>query len=155
MHVKSKSSRQIVTFYIQDGEYGIPIENMLEVVRMVAIINVPDAPTWLSGVINLRGRVVPVINLRLRLGLPDQTPGLNTPIVVVEANDRVVGLIADTMHEVTSVSADAIAPPDELTNHANSLEAICRIDDRLVLILNLLNLTAGIESIKVEGITHG
>ncbi len=141
-----------VVFWLHEGNYGLPLENVSEVVRMVAITKVPKAPAWLPGVINVRGRVVPLVDLRSRLGLPAQSPELNTPIIVVQVKERVVGLIADRVEEVISLPPEAITPPDELTIKARPIKAIARQGSQLVLILDLPRLTAGTEKFSTEGV---
>src|SRR5205809_5151739 len=78
----SAAATQLVVFRIEKSEYALPVGNVGEILRMVAIAPVPEAPSWLPGVINLRGKVIPVIDLRVRLGLASKPVGINTPIVV-------------------------------------------------------------------------
>ncbi len=145
-----RSIQMFVVFWLQEGIYGLPLENVSEVVRMVAITKVPKAPAWLPGVINVRGRVVPVVDLRARLGMRVLAPVLNTPIIVVQVKERRVGLIVDRTDEVITLVPDAITPPDELTKKARPVKSISRQDDRLILILDLPRLTAGTEKFSTE-----
>ena len=85
---------------------------------MVAIAPVPEAPSWLPGVINLRGKVIPVIDLRVRLGLASKPVGINTPIIVAEHEGQMVGLIADSVTELLTV------PPDDETFNAKTRQRI-------------------------------
>lgn len=140
-----QSSQQYVVFRLDQGMYALRVENVVEVLRMVAITTVPKAPAWLSGVINLRGRVVPVIDLRARIGLPVMAPGLTNPILIVDVKGRIVGLIADGIEEVASLPASAITRLAELTMRARPVAAIARLNDRLILIFDLPRLTAGVE----------
>jgi purine-binding chemotaxis protein CheW len=133
---------QLLVFRLQAREYALPIELVSEVLRMVAITPVPDAPAWLPGVINLRGRVVLVMDLRARLGLPPLTPSLNTPIIVAEADGRMVGLLADAVIEVLTLPDEAIEPPAALAGSAHPISAIARAGDRLILIFDLSRLSA-------------
>jgi purine-binding chemotaxis protein CheW len=140
-----QSSQQYVVFRLDQGMYALRVENVVEVLRMVAITAVPKAPAWLSGVINLRGRVVPVIDLRARIGLPVTAPGLTNPILIVDVKGRIVGLIADRIEEVAALPASAITRLAELTVRARPVAAIARFNDRLILIFDLPRLTAGVE----------
>src|SRR5690349_13823440 len=97
-----------------DREYALPAEHVVEVVRMVAVTPLPEAPPWLAGVINLRGRVVPLIDLRTRLGLPPAEHGLTTAILILEAGGATIGLIADVVTEMLEIGADEIEAPGEL-----------------------------------------
>jgi len=137
--------RRLVVFRLHYGEYALPLEHMVEIVRMVAVSPVPDAPTWLLGVINLRGEVVPVLDLRLRLGLPAAEIELNTPILIGRANGRVLGLVADEVIEVLTADPASIEPPEEMAGPSTSLTGVVRREDRLVMILDLERLLSGYE----------
>jgi len=110
---------------------------------MVAIAPVPEAPEWLPGVINLRGRVIPVIDLRIRLGLPALEVGLNTPIIVAEIEGQMVGLVADSVTELLIVPLEAIEPPDERVGASNAVKSVARAAERLILIFDLERICAG------------
>ena len=104
---------------------------------MVALTPVPQAPAWLAGVINLRGHVIPVMDLRARLNLSRQSPGLNTRIIVVALGDRMIGLLADEVVEVLTRPEESIEPPDTLTRTADVVSAILRAEARLITVLDL------------------
>ena len=137
------AATQLVVFRIDKSEYALPVSNVGEILRMVAIAAVPEAPEWLPGVINLRGKVIPVINLRKRLGLPEVEVGLNTPIVVAEHEGQMVGLVADAVTELLTVAADSVEPPDARVGSANAVEAVARSGERLILIFDLDRVCAG------------
>jgi purine-binding chemotaxis protein CheW len=139
----SSEVTQLVVFRIEKSEYALPVGNVGEILRMVAIAPVPEAPEWLPGVINLRGRVIPVIDLRIRLGLPSVPVGINTPIVVAEAEGQTVGLVADSVTELLTVPLDSVGPPDELAGPGNTVEAVARANERLILIFDLERVCAG------------
>jgi purine-binding chemotaxis protein CheW len=143
----SSEAIQLVVFKVDRSEYALPVSNVGEILRMVAISPVPEAPAWLPGVINLRGRVIPVIDLRTRLGLPAVPVGVNTPILVTEAEGHTVGLVADAVNELLTVPLDDIAPPDELAAHGNTVESVARAGDRLILIFDLGQICGGAEKL--------
>jgi purine-binding chemotaxis protein CheW len=143
----SSEATQLVVFKVDKSEYALPVGNVGEILRMVAISPVPEAPAWLPGVINLRGRVIPVIDLRIRLGLPAVPVGVNTPILVTESEGHTVGLVADAVTELLTVPHDAIEPPDELAAHGNTVESVARAGDRLLLIFDLERVCAGSEKL--------
>jgi purine-binding chemotaxis protein CheW len=145
----SSEATQLVVFKIDKSEYALPVAQVGEILRMVAIAPVPEAPEWLPGVINLRGRVIPVIDLRIRLGLEHVPVGVNTPILVAEADGQTVGLVADSVTELLTVPLDAVEPPDELAGDGNTIEAVARAGDRLLLIFDLERVCAG--SAKLVG----
>jgi purine-binding chemotaxis protein CheW len=137
------AATELVVFRIDKSEYALPVENVAEILRMVAIAPVPEAPHWLAGVINLRGKVIPVIDLRTRLGLPGLEVGLNTPIIVAETEGQLVGLVADSVTELLSVPLDSVEPPDARVGNANAVEAVARAGERLLLIFDLERVCAG------------
>ena len=126
-----------VVFRLAEHEYALRLESVSEVLRMVAITPLPEAPPWLAGVINLRGRVIAVTDLRLRLGLPPREPGLNTPIIIVEEAGRQLGLIADAVVEVLTRPAEATDLPAGLTGPSRLAQATRREGDRLITVLDL------------------
>jgi purine-binding chemotaxis protein CheW len=134
----SKADVQLVTFKLDDQEYGLSIENVVEVVRMVAITRIPRAPDVMEGVINLRGRVVPVINLRKRFGAPPKRRDLDTRLLVARMGERVIALIVDTVSEVLKLDGDSLDASDAVaTGVTEYLAAIGKLRDRLLLILDL------------------
>ena len=135
---ESNGEVQLVTFKLDDQEYGLSIENVVEVVRMVAITGIPKAPDVMEGVINLRGRVVPVINLRKRFGAPPKPRDLDTRLLVARVDARVIALIVDVVSEVLKLDADSLEASDAVaTGVTQYLSAIGKLRDRLLLILDL------------------
>ena len=139
---------QWLVFRLQAHDYALPIGDVAEVLRMVALIPVPEAPAWLAGIINLRGQVLPVVDLRLRLGLPPEAPGLSTPIIVTHAAGRPVGLIADSVSEVVTLPADAVEPPDAFAGPGRAIAGLAHAGSRLILVLDLARLTAGLPNAR-------
>ncbi len=143
----SKASAQVIVFRLEEHEYALPIEHVAQVLRMVAITPVPQATHWLPGVVNLRGRVIPVIDLRTRLGFAPRAPDLRTPIIVADSNGFIVGLIADAVSEVLTLSAESIEKTSAVAtlDTFHPVAAIARVRDRLILMLDLEQLSAGAE----------
>jgi purine-binding chemotaxis protein CheW len=102
---------QIVGFQVGNETYGVPITALHEIVRVPEITAVPDAPDYLEGVINLRGKIVSVIDLRKRFGVKDSGSNRRNRILVVEFNGRLSGLIVDAASEVLKIAATDIEPP--------------------------------------------
>ena len=129
----------LVTFTLDREAYGVPVHRVREVIRVGEITRVPQAPEHVRGVTNLRGRILPVVELRTRLGL---APALLTPksrIVVTEAHGRILGLLVDAVLQVTRIPADTVQPPPEdiLTPQADWLAGVARRPDRLLILLEL------------------
>lgn len=128
---------QFVVLRLGDREYGLPAGAVVQVLRMVAIRPVPEAPAWISGVINLRGRMTPMMDLRTRLGLPAETPGLSAHIVILRSNDATLGLVVDAVLEVLELEEDAVEPPGEAAGRSGVISAVARFNDRLILVLEV------------------
>ena len=102
----------LVTFNLGE-EYGVPISQVQEIVRVGGITMVPNSPPYMEGVINLRGRVLPVLNLRKRLGLPDKEIGNTSRIVVTEVGIKIIGLLVDAVSHVIKIPAASVEPAPE------------------------------------------
>ena len=129
----------LVTFLLEREAYGVPVQRVREVIRVGEITRVPQAPEHVRGVTNLRGRILPVVELRGRLGL---TPAVVTPrsrIIVTEAHGRILGLLVDAVLQVTRIPADTVQPPPEdiMTPEADWLAGVARRPDRLLILLEL------------------
>jgi purine-binding chemotaxis protein CheW len=134
---------QCVVFRAEQREYALPLRQVLHVLRMVAITPVPEGPAWLLGVVNWHGRVIPVMDLRVRLGLPPLPVGLNTPLLLFQAETGTAALVADEVVEVLTVPAEAIAAPDTRLGQAHALSSTLRWGERLILMLDPARLWAG------------
>ncbi len=130
---------QVVSFKIGDEEFGVNILQVQEINRLVQITQVPNAPDFIEGVMNLRGRIVPVVNLRKRFGLPQKEYDKNTRVVVVELNDKTVGFVVDSVSEVLRFSNSDVEPtPDLITGIGNEyITGIAKLGDRLLILLDL------------------
>ena len=138
------SLTQLVVFRLQTREYALPVSGVAEVLRMVALTPVPEAPPWLPGVMNRRGFVIPVVDLRARLGMETATPSLNTPIIIATIPGQLFGLIADAMVEVLSLPGSAIERFDRQQADHNAVCALARTGQRLIMILDPAYLHAGV-----------
>ena len=130
---------QLVSFLIENEEFGVDILNVQEIIRPVDITRVPNAPAFVEGVINLRGRIVPVVDLRKRFNLPRRERDKNSRIIVVELRDKIVGFMVDAVREVLRVDAGVIEPPPELAIgiDAHYITGVAKLDDRLLILLDL------------------
>lgn len=116
---------QVVTFELFGETFALPILDVREIIRMVAITPVPQAPGFVEGVINLRGQILPIVDLRRRFGLAPQQRDDNTCIIVVElGNSAVIGLIVDAVREVERLPSDTVTPPPSLVAGAIGAEYI-------------------------------
>ena len=133
---------QIVVCELADEHYGLDIAKVFEIIRHQPITAVPRSPRFVKGVINLRGRIIPVVDLRERFGMPAAEPTKETRIVVAESASTRVGLIVDSVSEVLLVPTEAVeATPDVAAGaDAEYLRGIANLGDRLVLLLELAGL---------------
>lgn len=130
---------QLVTFSIAEEEFGVEILRVQEIIRLMPITRVPNAPPSVEGVINLRGKVIPVIDLRRRFGMEAAEADEHTRIVVMDLHDRVVGFVVDAVREVLRIESSAIEPPPQVVSGIGSeyLKGMGRIGDRLLILLDL------------------
>ncbi len=130
--------QQLVTFRLGDEEYGVDILKVHEIDRMMDITEVPNAPSSIEGVINLRGKVIPVINLRKKFNLPEKEADGRTKIVVVDIGTA-AGMIVDSVSEVLRISSDIIEPPPPMTASVSSeyIRGVGKLKDRLLILLDI------------------
>jgi purine-binding chemotaxis protein CheW len=143
----------IVGFKVGRETYGVPITSLHEIVRVPEITAVPDAPDYLEGVINLRGKIVSVMDLRKRFGDKQAALRKQNRILVVEYAGRLAGLIVDSASEVLKIPADAVEPPPAAFQDGglNCVTGLGKIAGRLVVLLDICKLLApGSLQIKTE-----
>lgn len=128
---------QLVSFQLGPEEYAIDILGVQEIIRIVEITHVPNAPHFVDGVVNLRGKVIPIINLRTRLGLSSVEPTKDTRIVVVEVAHLILGFIVDSVEEVLRLPTEFIEPPPSTGEASDFHKGVGRVDGRLLILLDL------------------
>jgi purine-binding chemotaxis protein CheW len=135
----SSDELQLVSFNIGTEEFGVDILKVQEINRMVEITRVPQAPHYVEGVINLRGKVIPIVDLRKRFNLELKEHDKNTRIVVVDIGGNIMGMIVDSVSEVLRLPANTIEPPPEIVTGVNSeyIKGVAKLDDRLLIFLDL------------------
>lgn len=133
---------QLVSFMIDDVEYGINILAVHEILRFPELTRLPNTPKFIKGVINLRGNVIPVVDVRIRFGYPKGKITDLTRIIVIETNDKLVGLLVDNVYQVVRLPNADIDPPSELVEGVSEefIKGIGRLHNRLIIILNLSNI---------------
>jgi purine-binding chemotaxis protein CheW len=130
---------QLVTFKLDVEEFGIDILRVQEIIRIMSITKVPNSPEFIEGVINLRGRVIPVINLRKRLLLPTIEKDNKTRVIVVELSGKTVGFIVDEVNEVLRIPKSITEPPPEMTAGIDSdyITSVGKLEDKLLILLDI------------------
>jgi purine-binding chemotaxis protein CheW len=130
---------QLVSFKLDNVEYGVNIMVVDEILRCPQITRVPNTPDFIKGVINLRGNVIPVIDVRKRFGLSKTKVSDLTRIIVVEIEEKYVGLLVDNVHQVVRMSPSEIDPPSSLLEGVSEdfISGIGRLKDRLIVIIKI------------------
>jgi len=145
---------QLVIFELSNEAYGINIALVESIIKMQAITQLPQTPAYVKGVTNLRGSVLPVIDLRTRFGLEAQAETRQTRIIVVTMGTVKVGMVVDGVTEVLRVSDESIEPLPPMVNTVNSafLKGIVRLEKRLIVLLELGKVLAIEEQFALEAL---
>jgi len=129
--------QHIIGFRVGRETYGVPITSVHEIVRVPQVTAVPDAPDYIEGVINLRGRIVSIIDLRKRLGVAAETSNKNR-ILVAESRSKLVGLVVDSASEVLRIPAAEVEPPPALLQGGlTCITGVGKLSGRLIILLDL------------------
>ena len=136
---KIEGSQQLVSFRLADEEYGLDIKKVREIIRVGEITKLPQVPIYVKGLINLRSTVIPVIDLKLRFGLPESERTDETRIMVADVSGRTIGGIVDSVSEVLRISENQIAPPPPTVAGLGReyFVGLARLQDRLVIVLDI------------------
>lgn len=146
---------KVIVFALAHEEYGVEVEKVRTIERMQPMTRVPKTPEFVRGVINLRGVVTPVIDLRGRFGFPESEFTDSSRIIIVAVNDIEVGLIVDSANDVIDVDTDNIEDPPEIVGgiKAKYLQGIAKVgDSRLLILLNLQEVLNKSEIIQLESL---
>ncbi|MFF5398109.1 chemotaxis protein CheW [Peribacillus butanolivorans] len=130
---------KVIVFQIKDKEYAIPVDKVSGIEKLLHITRVPKAVQLVKGVINLRGVITPIIDLRVCFGLEELEYNDSTRIIVVILDDMEVGLIVDSANDVLDIPVDSIEPQPEVVGHSASeyISGVAKIEKRLLVLINL------------------
>jgi purine-binding chemotaxis protein CheW len=136
---------QLVSFVLAGEEFAVDILAVREINRMMDLTRVPQSPPEVEGVINLRGKIIPVVDLRKRFGLPTAERTEHSRIVVVEIRKRVLGFLVDRVNEVLRIGREIVEPAPRMTCSIDSefIAGVGKLEDRLLILLDLDKLFAG------------
>jgi purine-binding chemotaxis protein CheW len=145
--------KQLISFTVGAEEYGLELSRVKEVIRMRQITWLPKAPASVKGVINLRGDVIPIVDLRERFGLSAQEQTATTRVIVVEVQGRMVGMVVDVANQVVRVPDDQFEPPPLIIGAADQgfVTAVGKIGDRLVIMIDVERILSAEEMNQIEG----
>jgi purine-binding chemotaxis protein CheW len=140
----AEATEHLATFFLDREEYGVDVRQVQEIRRVSEITSVPRAPEFIRGVINLRGRILPVLDLKRKLGLGEVEAGRATRIVVVRVKERLLGLLVDGASQVLKVAVSRIEPaPEEVVEKGGDyIRGVAKLDDRLIILVDLERLLA-------------
>lgn len=146
--------RQVVVFDLNEEAYGVDISQVREIIRMQEITRVPRAPEFVEGVINLRGKVSPVVDLRARFSMPSTERTDEHGIVVVDVDGQDIGMVVDAVTEVSRTPSDSIEPPSSVitTDDSEYLTGIVKTDDKLIILLDIAKVISESEASALEEI---
>ncbi len=145
---------QLVTFKIGEEEFGVDILKVQEIIRMMPITKVPNAPDFVEGVINLRGKVIPVIDMRRRFGMSATAHDSQTRIKVMDLQGQIVGFVVDAVCEVLRIKESTIEPPPPVVAGIGSeyMRGVGKLEDRLLILLDLDKLLSENELNSLAGV---
>lgn len=139
-HEASHELIQLVSFHLDNEEYGVEVLKVREIIRMVTITSMPNTPHYVDGIINLRGKVIPIISMRKRFGLMDIEKNNQTRVIIMDVGGELLGFTVDAVSEVIRVSASEVQPPPSVASGGIGQEYISGVinhGERLLVLLNL------------------
>jgi purine-binding chemotaxis protein CheW len=135
----AEKETKVIVFRLNEEEYGAEVRVIRSIERMQPVTRMPQMPAFVKGVINLRGVITPVIDLKTRLALGDTVQDQQTRIIIVSVHDMQVGLIVDAATDVIDIPVHAIEPPPMLLEgiHSSFIRGVAKLPERLLILLNL------------------
>jgi len=140
IHIGPDQTMQIIGFKLGEEEFGIDIFSVKEIIRMSIMTRVPNAPEFVVGVINMRGKVIPIIDLCTRFGLPvTDFSNADRKIIVIEHENKTVGFLVDVVNDVTNINKNLTEPPPPMVAGIDSdyITAIAKLDEKLLILLEI------------------
>lgn len=133
---------QLVSFKLGKEEFAVDILKVQEINKTLEITKVPNTPKFFEGIVNLRGKVIPVVDLRLKMGMPRKEEDQNTRIIVVELDEKTIGFIVDQVKEVLRIPKSITEPPPKMVSNINTnmFTSVAKLENRLIILLDLKKL---------------
>lgn len=147
--------QQLVVFELAKEHYGVDISMVESIIKMQEITRIPQSPSYVEGITNLRGIVLPVIDLRKRFGLESQAVSRDSRIMVVALGSMKVGMIVDSVSEVLRVQSESIEPPPSMTvtSRVNFITGIAQLDEILVILLDASKILSTDDQMELTGVS--
>lgn len=134
----SELEGKYLTFYLEKQLFGIPIADVMQIISIQDIIELPDSPYYVKGIINLRGSIIPIIDARIRLGKAETPPDEHSCIIVTNIHEKLIGFLVDGVDEVTYIGEDEISPPPSVSAESAGnafLTGIGKQENRVILLM--------------------
>jgi len=152
---KEEDLKQIISFKIKDEEYGLEILKVKEVIRIKEITKLPKAPDFVKGVINLRGDVIPIIDLREKFGISGDKYSETKRVIIVEVEERSMGIIVDSVSHVIRIAESQIDTSPFLGGISKEfISGVIKFDERLIVLLNIDKILTTEEKIEMDKIQY-
>ena len=147
---------QAVVFMLNKAYYGVPILQVQEIVKMTEITELPNTPDFVQGIVNLRGKIIPIIDMRKRFGLPEETIDENWKILILKAEDVLFGVMVDQISEVEKVPATLIEKPPKIVAGVNGkfINGIAKTENRLLILLDIAKILSDEEKELLQDIEN-
>jgi purine-binding chemotaxis protein CheW len=148
----SASRLEVVSFTLGDEEYGIDIQKVQELRGYDAVTRIANTPDYIKGVVNLRGTIVPIIDMRIKLALGNPTYDQFTVVLVLNIADRIVGMVVDSVSDVITLTAEQIKPPPAMGSAIDTdyLIGLGTLDDRMLILVDIERLMTSDELVQIE-----
>jgi purine-binding chemotaxis protein CheW len=150
------ASDEILTFTLGAEEYGVDILKVQEIRGYDSVTRLPDSPPWIKGVINLRGAIIPVVDLRIKFKLGDAAYDAFTVMIILNVANRVIGIVVDSVSDVTRLGAEQIRPAPELGLAVDTrfINGIGTLDGRMLILLDIERMMTSREMALVDAAVH-
>jgi len=145
---------QLVTFKLGNEEYAVDILKVHEINRMKEITRVPNTPAYVEGVINLRGKVIPVVNLRSKFSLTERENDIQSRIMIMDIQGITMGLVVDAVSEVLRIPSNIVEPTPQMASNISTeyIKGIAKLEDRLIILLDMDMLVGKVDDTAMENV---
>lgn len=139
---KNKMSNRFLTFFIDTEQYGLDISRIKEIIRLMDITEIPKTPSFVKGVINLRGSIIPVVDVRLKFGMSSIEETVDTTIVIYEVEKVSIGFIVDRVEDVVTIAKESISAAPDFGSSIDTtfISGVAEVDEGVIMILDLKNI---------------
>lgn len=150
-----RTSNRFLTFYLEEEVYGVHISDVKEIIAMMKTTPVPKTPKFIQGVMNLRGNIIPVVDMRLKFDMPSIPAHMYTAIVIIKLGEKQIGFIVDKVEEVINVEEEHLSIPPEFGSHIDTrfIKNMAQYKQKVVMILDLLALFGEEELTMVQNLS--